>query len=97
MAGRRQSYVQGLGGGSGVAARLRRCGLSRYDEDAEELRELDEGLALSLMDLVRLSVKVSGSDSGTETALVEALKRMEALCAKLEAGEWCGRREGGRG
>jgi hypothetical protein len=60
------------------------------EEDAEELRELDEELVLSLMELVRLSMKVAGSDPGTETALAETLKRMEALCAKVEAGESSG-------
>lgn len=56
------------------------------EEDEEELRLLDEVLVLSLMELVRLSIKLAGTDPGKETALAETMKRMEALCEKVEAG-----------
>jgi hypothetical protein len=45
-------YPTCLGGGSGMWVGLRRCGLSRHDGDAEELRELYAELILSLKELI---------------------------------------------
>jgi hypothetical protein len=57
MAGRRAllglgRYPTCLGGGSGMRVGLKRCGLSRHDNDAEELRELYGELILSLKELI---------------------------------------------
>lgn len=47
--------------------------------DEEKLKELDDRLVTSLMELVRLSIQVAGLDVGKEMALEETMKRMQAL------------------